>query len=75
MGYYDGETDCWFWYNEESNAWQYWYEDISSDFGDYGWMEYDYSEDQWHIETGEDRWEPLPFEYDTSELWHFNEKS
>ena len=75
MGYYDGETDCWFWYNEESKAWQYWYEDISSDFGDYGWMEYDYSEDQWYIETGEDRWEPLPFEYDTSELWHFNEKS
>jgi hypothetical protein len=74
MGYYDGETDCWFWYNEESKAWQYWYEDISSDFGDYGWMEYDYSEDQWYIETGEGRWEPLPFEYDTSELWHFEEK-
>ena len=74
MGYYDGETDCWFWYNEESKAWQYWYEDISSDFGDYDWMEYDYSEDQWYIETGEGRWEPLPFEYDTSELWHFEEK-
>ena len=72
--YYDEETQCWFWYNEESKAWQYWYEGISSDYGDYGWMEYDYSEDQWYIETDEGRWEPLPFEYDTSELWHFEEK-
>ena len=23
--YYDEETQCWFWYNEERSVWQYWY--------------------------------------------------
>ncbi|MCQ2516049.1 MAG: hypothetical protein MJ094_04220, partial [Saccharofermentans sp.] len=71
--YYDSVSDCYAWYNTdmEPNVWQYWYEDISSDFDeDYGWMEYELDEDQWYIEVGEDDWIALPARYDTSELWH-----
>ena len=37
--YYDKETDCYFWLNNDVTPpiWQYWYEGISSDYGDYGW--------------------------------------
>jgi len=71
--YYDEETDCYFWYNTEwePNVWQYWYEDISSNYGDYGWMEYDADADQWYIESYSGEWEPLPSEYMSSRLWHF----
>ncbi len=71
--FYDKPTDCYFFWNDEIDYpdWQYWYEDISSDYGDYGWMEWDGDEGCWYIETGEGEWEVLPSEYDTSELWHF----
>ena len=70
--YYDPETDCYFWYNDttKTHTWQYWYEDISSDYGDYGWMEYDASEKQWYIEVSDEEWVELPSEYDRSDLWH-----
>ena len=70
--YYDPETKCHFWYNDlvEPPVWQYWYEGISSDFGDYGWMEYDEDEDCWYIEQDDSDWVQLPDEYDTSALWH-----
>ncbi len=72
--YYDKTTDCYFWKNDtiDPPQWQYWYEDISSDYGDYGWMEYDFDEKIWYIEVSDDRWEPLPEKYDTTELWHFS---
>lgn len=37
--YYDQVTDCYFWYNDtiEFPDWQYWYEGISSDYGEFGW--------------------------------------
>ncbi|MCR5478119.1 MAG: hypothetical protein K6E92_10960 [Lachnospiraceae bacterium] len=71
--YYDPETDCWFWYNEDLSPgqWQYWYEGISSDYGDYGWMEYDDAEGKWYIEISDGQWIALPDRYDTSGLWHF----
>ena len=71
--FYDKPTDCYFFWNDEIDYpdWQYWYEDISSDYGDYGWMEWDGDEGRWYIETGEDEWEVLPSKYDTSGLWHF----
>lgn len=72
--YYDEASDCYFFFNDETDTpeWQYWYEGISSDFGDYGWMFYDYDEEQWYIEdSGE--WIILPDSYDTSILWHFDE--
>ena len=70
--YYDAETDCYLWYNEElyPPIWQYWYEGISSDFGDYGWMEYDDDEQKWYIEQDYNDWIELPSQYNTSRLWH-----
>lgn len=68
--YYDEDTDCWLWYNEdvEPAVWQYWYEGISSEYGDYGWMEH--YDDGWFIEEDYGSWVPLPDSYDVSELWY-----
>lgn len=68
--YYDASTDCWLWYNTdvEPPIWQYWYEGISSDYGDYGWMEHDSS--GWYIEQSQNNWIQLPSKYDTSKLWY-----
>ena len=70
--YYDKETDCYFWYNDtvDHHTWQYWYEGISSDYGKYGWMEWDSEEQQWYIEVSDGNWEYLPDHYDRSRLWH-----
>lgn len=71
--YYDKSTDCWVWYNTEVDpaVWQYWYEGISSDFGDYGWMEHD--EDGWFIERSYGNWIELPDTYDAGRLWFIEE--
>ena len=68
--YYDPESDCYLWYNTdvEPALWQYWYEGISSDYGDYGWMEHD--SEGWWIEAGYDDWIPLPDEYQSDRLWY-----
>ena len=73
--YYDKSSDCWLWYNTdvEPAVWQYWYEGISSDFGDYGWMEHD--EDGWFIEESYGNWIELPAEYDAGDLWYIDEAS
>ena len=70
--YYDAVSDCYVAYNMdvEPAVWQYWYEDISSDYGDYGWMEYELAEDQWYIEASYNNWIELPDSYDTSSLWY-----
>ena len=75
--YYDEESQCWFWYNTDvvPGQWQYWYEGISSDYGDYGWMEYDDDEGIWYIETSDGKWKKLPDKYDTETLWHFEDKN
>ncbi|MCR5250290.1 MAG: hypothetical protein K6E50_06775 [Lachnospiraceae bacterium] len=74
--WYDSVTDCWFWFNDETAPyqWQYWYEGISSDYGDHGWMEYDMDSGQWYIEVRDGDWEVLPDRYDTSGLWHFTDE-
>ncbi len=68
--FYDSDSDCYLYYNNyvDPPVWQYWYEGISSDFGEYGWMEYDESNECWYIET-ESGWVELPDEYDTDDLW------
>lgn len=73
--YYDSITDCYFWYNDEVDipTWQYWYESISSDFGDYGWMEYDEYEGKWYIEADYGNWIELPDNYATDDLWYIHE--
>lgn len=70
--YYDQSSDCWVWYNTdvEPPVWQYWYEGISSDFGDYGWMEHD--ETGWYIEKSSGNWVKLPDKYDASSLWYID---
>ena len=71
--YYDAESGCWLWYNidVEPPLWQYWYEGISSDFGDYGWMEHDLS--GWYIEQSEGNWISLPDQYDSGSLWYIED--
>ena len=71
--YYDEETKCWFYYDDYNGNWKYWFDGISSDYGDYGWMEYDYDDGNWYVQTGEDDWEVLPYFYNQSQLWHFSE--
>lgn len=74
--WYDSQTKCWFYYNDTVSPyqWQYWYEGISSDYGDYGWMEYDMSEGAWYIETDDGNWVHLPGNYDTKNLWHMTDE-
>ena len=74
--WYDSETQCWFWYNDEQAPyqWQYWYEGISSDYGDYGWMEFDMDTQTWTIEKSNGVWIDLPDSYDTTYLWHFKDE-
>ncbi|MCR5676220.1 MAG: hypothetical protein K6G16_10980 [Lachnospiraceae bacterium] len=73
--YHDETTGCWFYFNEEVDppVWQYWFEGISDNYGDYGWMEYDDAEAQWYIQDKKGKWIVLPAEYSTSNLWHFDD--
>ena len=68
--YYDDETGLWLWFNTnvEPPLWQYWYEPISGDYGNYGWMEYENG--TWYIETLRGSWTIVPQKYDTSALWY-----
>lgn len=68
--WYDADSDCYLWFNAEFSVWQYWYEGISSDYGDYGWMEHD--DDGWYIEASEGNWIKLPRQYDTGRLWYID---
>ena len=72
--YYDNETQCYFWYNQELTPaiFQYWYEDFSSQYGDYGWLEYDEIENAWYVETSYDNWEKV--ENPPSYFWYTNYK-
>ena len=67
--WHDESTESWLWYNTDvnPNTWQYWVEGISSDFGEYGWMEHD--SEGWWIEESEGNWIQLPAVYNTENLW------
>lgn len=71
--YYDAQTDCYFFLNTDVDpaVWQYWFEGISSQYGDYGWLEWDAKESRWYVQTGAEKWELLP-EKSASDLWHFD---
>ena len=68
--WYDEDSDCYLWYNNKFSVWQYWYEGISSDYGDFGWMEHD--DDGWYIEVSQGNWIILPAKYDTDRLWYID---
>ena len=70
--YYDLDSDCYIWYNDRVKIWQYWYQRIYSDYGDYGWMEH--YDDGWFIEASSNNWIALPEKYDTSSLWYIEDK-
>ena len=67
--WYDEVSGCWLWYNTDvyPNTWQYWFEGISSDYGDYGWMEHD--DEGWWVEQFDGDWIQLPKSYDMEQLW------
>lgn len=70
--FFDIQTQCYFYYNDEIEYpdWQYWYEGISSDYGEYGWMEYEIETDQWFIEVSDGKWIKLPDKYYSDRLWY-----
>ena len=75
--YYDKETDGYAWLNTDIDPpqFQYWFEGISSEYGDYGWMEYDEDEDKWYIEVSENNWQPMDsavYEKNMKRLWHID---
>ncbi len=71
--YYDESSECWAWLNTDITpaVWQYWYDGISSDFGDYGWMEHD--AEGWFIEKSYGVWIELPEYYTSEDLWFIRE--
>ncbi len=68
--YYDPDSQLWAWYNTDVTPplWQYWYEPISGDYGDFGWMEYE--DGLWYIEAEQGEWTRVPQDYDITPLWH-----
>ena len=71
--YYDEHTDCYFFknYDLEPPIWQYWFEGISTPYDEYGWMEYDFDENCWYIQTNAETWEK--YTGPANNLWHMNE--
>ena len=69
--YYDAASDCYVWFNTDMNPalWQYWYEGISSDYEDSGWMEYENG--NWYIETQSGNWEQIDLSGYGDRIWHF----
>ncbi len=69
--YYNSDSDCYVWFNTDMDPalWQYWYEGISSDYGEYGWMEYENGD--WYIEVGEGEWESVDLSGYGDRIWHF----
>ena len=52
-----------------------WFEGISSEYGDYGWMEYDPYDEWWYIEVSEGEWKLLDgdiIEENKDRLWHID---
>ncbi|MBO4458373.1 MAG: hypothetical protein J5802_11695 [Butyrivibrio sp.] len=71
--YHDTELDFYVWYNDKVKQYQYWYEPISGDYGDYGWMEYDSVDGHWYIEEKRGKWIIVPDKYDVSMLYHIED--
>ena len=69
--YYNADTDCYVWFNTDADPalWQYWYEGISSNYDDSGWMEYE--DGIWYIETRYGNWEEIDLSGYGDRIWHF----
>ena len=51
-------------------VWQYWFEGVSSDYGDYGWMECEGKD--WYVEVSSGNWQKYPGS--TASLWHIQNR-
>ncbi len=71
--YYDADSDCYVWFNTDMDPslWQYWYEGISSNYEDSGWMEYENG--NWYIETKSGNWEQIDLSGYGDRIWHFSD--
>lgn len=72
--YYDQPTDSYFFLNNNMDPpiWQYWFETVSADYGEYGWLEWDAKEKKWYVQVSDKKWEKLPEDKYSSYLWHFD---
>ena len=71
--YYDADSDCYVWFNTDMDPslWQYWYEGISSNYEDSGWMEFENG--NWYIETKSGNWEQIDLSGYGDRIWHFSD--
>lgn len=70
-GYYDDLSDGYVWYDAKRKNWKYWFNGISTDYKDYGWMVCQKS--GWKIQKDYDDWIKLPEKYDRSKLWYIKQ--
>lgn len=71
-GYYDDRSDGYVWYDVKRKNWKYWFNGISTDYKDYGWMVY--QPNGWRIQRDDVDWIKLPEKYDRSRLWYIESK-
>lgn len=71
-GYYDDFSDGYVWYDVKRKTWKYWFNGISTDYKDYGWMVY--NSDGWRIQKDDADWIKLPEKYDRSRLWYIKQE-
>ena len=71
-GYYDDLSDGYVWYDVKREQWRYWFNGISSDYKDYGWMVY--KPEGWRIQKDDVDWIKLPEKYDRSKLWYIKQE-
>lgn len=70
-GYYDDLSDGYVWYDVKREQWRYWFNGISSDYKDYGWMVY--KPEGWRVQKDYADWIKLPEKYDRSKLWYIRQ--
>jgi hypothetical protein len=71
-GYYDDRSDGYVWYDVNRKKWEFWFNGISSDYKDYGWMVY--KPEGWRIQRDYVDWIKLPEKYDRSKLWYIEQE-
>ena len=71
-GYYDDLSDGYVWYDVKREQWRYWFNGISSDYKDYGWMVY--KPEGWRVQKDYADWIKLPEKYDRSKLWYIRQE-
>ncbi|MCR5213073.1 MAG: hypothetical protein K6E10_01535 [Eubacterium sp.] len=71
-GYYDDMSDGYVWYDVKRKKWKYWFNGISTDYKDYGWMVYE--PEGWKIQKDQVDWIELSEKYDRSKLWYIEQE-